>query len=61
MKMPSRMNRGSAPPSVIVRAAQVIAAVRADQFAVVAREAMTAVGADLAMVVDVSVNGHTTL
>ena len=37
--------------SVIVGAAQVVAAVGADQFALVAGEAMTAGGADLAVVV----------
>ena len=38
--------------SVIVGAAQVVAAVGADQFAVVAGEAMTAGGADLAVMID---------
>ena len=51
--------------SVIVGAAEVVAAVGADQFAVVAREAMTAGGADLAVVIDwqrfYSGDRHTTL
>jgi hypothetical protein len=37
-------------PSVVVRAAQVVAALRADQLAVVPRQPMAAGGADLAMV-----------
>ena len=44
-------------PSVIVGAAEVVAAVGADQFAVVAGEAMTAGGADLAVVIDTSTGG----
>jgi hypothetical protein len=38
--------------SVVVRAAKVIAALGADQLAVVTGEAVVAVGADLAMMVD---------
>ena len=37
--------------SVVIRTAQVIAALGADQLAVVSREALAAVGADLAVVV----------
>ncbi len=56
------MKRGpAAESSVIVGAAQVVAAVGADQFAVVAGEAMTAGGADLAMVIGRGLGGHTTL
>ena len=43
--------------SVIVGAAHVVAAPGADQFAVVAGEAMTAGGADLAVVLDTSIDG----
>ncbi|MDR3753865.1 MAG: hypothetical protein P4K93_08080 [Terracidiphilus sp.] len=47
------LDRGAAAErSVIVGAAQVVAAVGADQFAMVAGEAMTAGGADLAVVID---------
>jgi hypothetical protein len=44
--------------SVIVGAAQVVAAVGADQLAVVAGEAMTAGGADLAVVIDGGIGGQ---
>ena len=44
--------------SVIVGAAHVIAAVDADQLAVVAGEAMAAGGADLAVVVDLRNTGE---
>jgi hypothetical protein len=47
--------------SVIVGAAEVVATVGADQFAVMAGEAMTAGGADLAVVIDTGIGGHTTL
>jgi hypothetical protein len=47
--------------SVIVCAAEVVAAVGADEFAVVAGEAMTAGGTDLAVVVDASIGRLTTL
>jgi hypothetical protein len=53
------VDRGAAERSVIVGAAQVVATVGADEFAAVAREAMTAVGADLAVMVYGV--GHTTL
>ena len=45
--------------SVIVGAAEVVAAVGAYQFAVVAGEAMTAVGANLGMVIDGRFGGQT--
>ena len=48
----SSSGRKTNGPLVIVGAAEVVAAVGADQFAVVAGEAMAAGGADLAMVVD---------
>jgi pimeloyl-ACP methyl ester carboxylesterase len=45
-------NRPDVVPPVVVRAAQVIAALGADQLAVVAGEPVRAVGADLAVVLD---------
>ncbi|MGD1061637.1 MAG: hypothetical protein ABR860_00120 [Terracidiphilus sp.] len=43
--------------SVIVGAAEVVAAVGADQLAAVAGKAMTAGGADLAVVIDTGIDG----
>ena len=45
-------------PSVIIGAAEVVAAVGADQFAAVAGEAMAAGGANLAVMVDGCIGGQ---
>ena len=50
--VPGAARRMHAQSSVIIGAAEVVAAVGADQFAVVAGEAMAAGGADLAVVID---------
>lgn len=47
-----RMSDVGGGRSIIVRATEVVAAVRADQLAMVAGEQMAAVGADLAMMID---------
>jgi hypothetical protein len=44
--------------SVVVGAAQVVAAVGADQLAMMAGEEVAAVGADLAMVIDSGIGGQ---
>ena len=55
------MDRVPRSASVIIAATEVVAAVGADQFAVVAGEAMTAGGADLAVVIDLGVGAHCVL
>jgi hypothetical protein len=51
----------SAQCSVIIRAAQVVPALGADQLAVVAVELVAAVGADLAVVIDGAGAGRLTM
>ena len=52
------MNARRGRCSVVVRAAQVVAALRADQLAVVAGEPVAAVGTNLAMVIDGRLGGR---